>query len=72
MITIQGFLCEMVGFGLRPKNNFNDLLHDPDVVGPWYEGKFYRGQNDLDDMTGSQESGLHFSFVWIRFGLVIL
>ena len=26
------------GFSLKPKNNFADLLHDPDVVGPWYGG----------------------------------
>ena len=31
----------LVGFGLKSNNNFNDLLHDPDVVGPWYrEGNF--------------------------------
>ena len=30
----------LVGFGLKPKNNFNDLLHDPDVGEPWHgEGK---------------------------------
>ena len=30
----------LVGFGLKPKNNFYDLLHNPDVGGPWYgEGK---------------------------------
>ena len=26
----------LVGFGLKPKNNFNDLLHNPDV-GSWFE-----------------------------------
>ena len=28
----------MQGFYLKPKNNFTELLHDPDVGGSWYEG----------------------------------
>ena len=28
----------LVGFGLKSNNNFNDLLHDPDVGGPWHGG----------------------------------
>ena len=34
----QWWVVPDLGFYLKPKNNFTDLLHYPDVVGPWYGG----------------------------------
>ena len=47
----------LVGFGLKPKNNFNDLLHDPDVGGPaiveYFRAKYCHGRNPkLDSSIG--------------------
>ena len=32
----QWWVVPNSGFYLKPKNNFTELLHDPDVVEPWY------------------------------------